>query len=179
MVTKWLCLQTLAANLFASSIVPYAGFLWHLQRSKQAPKLTMFGFYWLLVFVAVTIPAGIICEPPAHLACLPMPCLLLKLSIGGGCGLAGVKADKHKWVQPRSSTTLPSPMWTTYMAAQSPCSPSPTCSLVSFDVQQCVRARNILTGRLQEGTCMLNQSYTLAPDWKCIWQWHASIISML
>ena len=114
-------MQTLAANLFASSIVPYAGFLWHLQRSKQAPKLTMFGFYWLLVFVAVTIPAGIICGLLVSLACLPMPYLLLKFSIDGGYGPAGVMADKHYCVQPRSSTTPPSPMLTTYMAAQSPC----------------------------------------------------------
>ena len=52
-------LQTLASNLFASSIIPYAGFLYHLQRSKKAPKLTLFGFYFLLVFVFSTIVAGI------------------------------------------------------------------------------------------------------------------------
>ncbi|KAK9800853.1 hypothetical protein WJX73_000103 [Symbiochloris irregularis] len=51
--------QSIAANLFASSIIPYAGFLYHLQKSRQAPKLTMFGFYFLLVFVGATIPAGI------------------------------------------------------------------------------------------------------------------------
>ena len=51
--------QSLASNLFASSIVPYAGFLYHLQKSKRAPKTTMFGFYFLLVFVGATIPAGI------------------------------------------------------------------------------------------------------------------------
>ena len=52
-------LQSLAANLFASSIFPYAGFLYHLTRSKKAPGLTLFGFYFLLVFVAATIPAGV------------------------------------------------------------------------------------------------------------------------
>ena len=51
--------QSLAANLFASSIFPYAGFLYHLTRSKKAPGLTLFGFYFLLVFVAATIPAGV------------------------------------------------------------------------------------------------------------------------
>ena len=51
--------QTLPQNLFAISIVPYAGFLYHLTKSKQAPPLTLFGFYFLLVFVFATIPAGI------------------------------------------------------------------------------------------------------------------------
>ena len=51
--------QQLAANLFAFSIVPYAGFLFHLHRSRATPGLTLFGFYVLLVFVFGTIPAGI------------------------------------------------------------------------------------------------------------------------
>lgn len=51
--------QTLASNLFATSIVPYAGFLYHLQKSRQAPRLMLFGFYFLLVFVLATIVAGI------------------------------------------------------------------------------------------------------------------------
>ena len=51
--------ETLPQNLFAISIVPYAGFLYHLHRSKLAPPLTLFGFYFLLVFVFATIPAGI------------------------------------------------------------------------------------------------------------------------
>ena len=54
--TVW---DTLPQNLFAISIVPYAGFLYHLHRSRQAPPLTLFGFYFLLVFVFATIPAGI------------------------------------------------------------------------------------------------------------------------
>ena len=55
-------LETLPSNLFAFSIVPYAGFLYHLTRSKQAPPLMLFGFYFLLVFVAATIPAGIVAK---------------------------------------------------------------------------------------------------------------------
>jgi len=45
--------------LFAISLFPYLGFLWFLTRSGKTPKLALFGFYFLLVFVAVTIPAGI------------------------------------------------------------------------------------------------------------------------
>lgn len=56
MSTVW---DTLPQNLFAVSIIPYAGFLYHLHRSKQAPPLTLFGFYFLLAFVFATIPAGI------------------------------------------------------------------------------------------------------------------------
>lgn len=46
-------------NLFALSLFPYLGFLWFLRRSPQTPKLALGGFYFLLVFVVVTIPAGI------------------------------------------------------------------------------------------------------------------------
>lgn len=45
--------------LFAFSLFPYLGFLWFLTRSGQAPRLALVGFYFTLVFVAVTIPAGI------------------------------------------------------------------------------------------------------------------------
>ena len=45
---------------FGTSIVPYSVFLYFLQKSKQAPPLLLFGFYFLLVFVFATIPAGII-----------------------------------------------------------------------------------------------------------------------
>ncbi|MBD0267929.1 MAG: DUF3593 domain-containing protein [Cyanobacteria bacterium Co-bin8] len=45
--------------LFALSLFPYLGFLWFITRSGQAPRLALIGFYALLVFVAVTIPAGI------------------------------------------------------------------------------------------------------------------------
>lgn len=46
-------------NLFALSLFPYLGFLWFLTRSGQTPRLALIGFYGTLVFVAVTIPAGI------------------------------------------------------------------------------------------------------------------------
>jgi uncharacterized membrane protein len=46
-------------TLFALSLFPYLLFLWFLTRSKQTPRLALFGFYFLLVFVAITIPAGI------------------------------------------------------------------------------------------------------------------------
>lgn len=46
-------------TLFALSLFPYLGFLWFLTRSKQAPRLALIGFYMTLVFVGVTIPAGI------------------------------------------------------------------------------------------------------------------------
>lgn len=46
-------------TLFALSLFPYLGFLWFLTRSGQAPRLALIGFYFTLVFVGVTIPAGI------------------------------------------------------------------------------------------------------------------------
>ena len=46
-------------SLFALSLFPYLGFLWFLTKSRQTPRLALIGFYVLLVFVAVTIPAGI------------------------------------------------------------------------------------------------------------------------
>ena len=46
-------------TLFALSLFPYLGFLWFLTRSGQAPRLALVGFYGTLVFVGVTIPAGI------------------------------------------------------------------------------------------------------------------------
>lgn len=46
-------------NLFALSLFPYLGFLWFLTRSGQTPRLALIGFYVLLIFVGVTIPAGI------------------------------------------------------------------------------------------------------------------------
>ncbi|MEB3288627.1 MAG: DUF3593 domain-containing protein [Leptolyngbya sp.] len=45
--------------LFALSLFPYLGFLWFLTRTKETPKMALFGFYALLIFVAVTIPAGL------------------------------------------------------------------------------------------------------------------------
>ena len=46
-------------TLFAVSLFPYLGFLYFVTRSGQTPRLALIGFYVLLVFVAVTIPAGI------------------------------------------------------------------------------------------------------------------------
>ncbi|KAL1209141.1 hypothetical protein V5N11_028694 [Cardamine amara subsp. amara] len=51
--------QSIASQLFALSLFPYIGFLYFLTKSKTAPKLTLFGFYFLLAFVGATIPAGI------------------------------------------------------------------------------------------------------------------------
>ena len=49
-------------NLFAISLFPYIGFLWFLTNSGKAPKLALIGFYVLLLFVGITIPAGIYAE---------------------------------------------------------------------------------------------------------------------
>jgi heme A synthase len=45
--------------LFAVSLFPYLGFLWFITRSGKMPRLALIGFYVLLLFVIVTIPAGI------------------------------------------------------------------------------------------------------------------------
>ena len=45
--------------LFGASLFPYLGFLWFATRSRQFPRLALIGFYVLLIFVLVTIPAGI------------------------------------------------------------------------------------------------------------------------
>ncbi|MBW4516715.1 MAG: DUF3593 domain-containing protein [Timaviella obliquedivisa GSE-PSE-MK23-08B] len=46
-------------TLFGLSLFPYLGFLWFLSKAKQTPRLGFIGFCMTLVFVAVTIPAGI------------------------------------------------------------------------------------------------------------------------
>jgi hypothetical protein len=46
-------------SLFAISLFPYLGFLWFITKSGKMPRLALIGFYMTLVFVAVTIPAGI------------------------------------------------------------------------------------------------------------------------
>lgn len=46
-------------TLFALSLFPYIGFLWFMARSGQFPRLAKIGFYMILVFVFLTIPAGI------------------------------------------------------------------------------------------------------------------------
>lgn len=52
-------MQTIAPTLFASSLFPYLGFLYHLTKCGETPKVALGGFYFLLVFVVATIPAGI------------------------------------------------------------------------------------------------------------------------
>jgi len=49
-------------NLFALSLFPYLGFLWFLTRNPQTPRLALIGFYLTLLFVGVTIPAGLYAE---------------------------------------------------------------------------------------------------------------------
>ncbi|CAA0812104.1 Unknown protein [Striga hermonthica] len=46
--------QSVASQLFAFSLFPYMGFLYFISKSKSAPKLTLFGFYFLLAFVGAT-----------------------------------------------------------------------------------------------------------------------------
>ncbi|MEI6379724.1 MAG: DUF3593 domain-containing protein [Cyanobacteriota bacterium ELA615] len=53
-------------NLFALSLLPYLGFLWFLTRSGQTPRLSLIGFYVLLIFVAITIPAGLYAQNHYH-----------------------------------------------------------------------------------------------------------------
>ena len=53
-------------TLFGLSLFPYLGFLWFLTRSQQVPRLALIGFYGTLVFVAVTIPAGIYAQVAYH-----------------------------------------------------------------------------------------------------------------
>ncbi|MBD1939684.1 DUF3593 domain-containing protein [Microcoleus sp. FACHB-68] len=53
-------------TLFAVSLFPYLGFLWFVTRSGQMPRLALIGFYMTLVFVAVTIPAGIYAKVVYH-----------------------------------------------------------------------------------------------------------------
>ena len=53
-------------TLFAISLFPYLGFLWFLTRSGKCPPLALVGFYSLLIFVAITIPAGIYAQNHYH-----------------------------------------------------------------------------------------------------------------
>ncbi|XP_058096087.1 uncharacterized protein LOC131241313 isoform X2 [Magnolia sinica] len=46
--------QSIASQLFAASLLPYLGFLYFITKSKTSPKLTLFGFYFLLAFVGAT-----------------------------------------------------------------------------------------------------------------------------
>ena len=55
-----LTMDDVAGGLFAFSLFPYLGFLYHLgQPENNTPKLGLFGFKFLLAFVAVSIPAAI------------------------------------------------------------------------------------------------------------------------
>ncbi len=49
-------------NLFALSLFPYLVFLWFLTRTPGTPRLALVGFYVLLLFVVITIPAGLYAE---------------------------------------------------------------------------------------------------------------------
>ncbi len=53
-------------TLFALSLFPYLGFLWFLTKNKKTPKLALTGFYFLLIFVAITIPAELYAENHYH-----------------------------------------------------------------------------------------------------------------
>lgn len=46
-------------TIFGLSLFPYLAFLWFATKSQQFPKLSLWGFYGTLIFVAITIPAGI------------------------------------------------------------------------------------------------------------------------
>ena len=55
-----LTLDDIAGGLFAISLFPYLGFLYHLGRPEnKTPELGLFGFKFLLVFVGASIPAAI------------------------------------------------------------------------------------------------------------------------
>lgn len=59
--------DALAAQFFAGSLFPYLGFLYFLNREEvNCPKLGIFGFRFLLVFVFATIPAGIYAKVHYH-----------------------------------------------------------------------------------------------------------------
>jgi Protein of unknown function (DUF3593) len=53
-------------SLFALSLFPYLGFLWFMTKKNNTPKLALIGFYLTLLFVAVTIPAGIYAQFVLH-----------------------------------------------------------------------------------------------------------------
>ncbi|MDX2099349.1 MAG: DUF3593 domain-containing protein [Leptolyngbyaceae cyanobacterium bins.59] len=55
-------------TLFALSLFPYLGFLWFLTRSGRMPRLALIGFYTTLLFVAITIPAGLYAQKAFNLS---------------------------------------------------------------------------------------------------------------
>ncbi len=46
-------------SLFGLSLFPYLAFLWFITKTPDFPKMARVGFYLTLLFVAITIPAGI------------------------------------------------------------------------------------------------------------------------
>ncbi|MFM8526097.1 MAG: DUF3593 domain-containing protein [Cyanobacteriota bacterium] len=48
--------------LFAASLIPYLAFLWWAWRSRRFPALSLLGFGFTLVFVAITIVAALLAE---------------------------------------------------------------------------------------------------------------------
>jgi len=53
-------------SLFALSLLPYLAFLYFVTKSGQMPRLALYGFYFTLVFVFVTIPVGLYCKVVLH-----------------------------------------------------------------------------------------------------------------
>lgn len=49
-------------SLFALSLFPYLVFLFFISRLRRIPRLALVGFWMVLLFVAVTIPAGLYAE---------------------------------------------------------------------------------------------------------------------
>ncbi len=47
--------DSLAPTLFAVSLFPYLGFLYHFTKSGKVPRVALFGFYFLLAFVGECI----------------------------------------------------------------------------------------------------------------------------
>jgi hypothetical protein len=45
--------------LFSLSLFPYLVFLYFLTRNPETPRIALIGFYVLLLFVGITIPAGL------------------------------------------------------------------------------------------------------------------------
>lgn len=46
--------QNIATSIFSFSLFPYLGFLYYMTRSGTTPRITLIGFYFLLVFVGAT-----------------------------------------------------------------------------------------------------------------------------
>lgn len=60
-------MSNVAGPLFATSLLPYLAFLTFLgHKGNRVPPLALFGFRFLLCFVAATIPQGLptVADPP-------------------------------------------------------------------------------------------------------------------